>query len=54
MVKDALRVDVIRNASYHIRIPFGSLMLSRFCGTVLAQIIFIPAAYWIKWVVPYL
>ncbi|BFT72362.1 lipid II flippase Amj family protein [Paenibacillus sp. P36] len=33
---------------------FGSLMFSRFCGTVLAQIIFIPAAYWIKWIVPYL
>lgn len=33
---------------------FGSLMLSRFCGTLLPQIIFLPAAYWIKWIVPHL
>ncbi|MBP1993041.1 lipid II flippase Amj family protein [Paenibacillus eucommiae] len=33
---------------------FGALMFSRFCGTLLAQVIFIPAAYWIKAIVPYL
>ncbi|BBH20064.1 hypothetical protein Back11_14090 [Paenibacillus baekrokdamisoli] len=33
---------------------FGFLMFSRFCGTLFAQIIFIPAAYWIKAIVPYL
>ncbi|MBP1967118.1 lipid II flippase Amj family protein [Paenibacillus aceris] len=33
---------------------FGALMFSRFCGTLLAQVILIPAAYWIKTIVPYL
>jgi hypothetical protein len=33
---------------------FGSLMFSRFCGTIFAQIILLPAAFWIKTVVPYL
>ncbi|MBO7749052.1 lipid II flippase Amj family protein [Paenibacillus sp. MWE-103] len=33
---------------------FGALMFSRFCGTLLAQIILLPAAYWIKSIVPYL
>lgn len=33
---------------------FGALMISRFCGTLLAQFLLIPAAYWIKSVIPYL
>lgn len=33
---------------------FGSLMFSRFFGTILAQLIFIPAAYWIHTIVPFL
>ncbi|UVI29226.1 lipid II flippase Amj family protein [Paenibacillus spongiae] len=30
---------------------FGMLMISRLLGTVLAQVLLVPAAYWIKWVV---
>ncbi|TCZ74662.1 DUF2837 family protein [Paenibacillus albiflavus] len=30
---------------------FGLLMISRFAGTLLAQLLLVPAAYWIKWVV---
>jgi hypothetical protein len=30
---------------------FGLLMLSRLLGTVLAQALLVPAAYWIKWMV---
>ncbi|MCQ6557205.1 lipid II flippase Amj family protein [Paenibacillus mendelii] len=30
---------------------FGMLMISRLLGTVLAQVLLIPAAYWIKWIV---
>lgn len=30
---------------------FGLLMLSRLLGTVLAQLLLVPAAYWIKWIV---
>lgn len=30
---------------------FGLLMISRFVGTILAQLLFIPSAYWIKWIV---
>ncbi|TMV49510.1 DUF2837 family protein [Paenibacillus mesophilus] len=30
---------------------FGLLMVSRLAGTVLAQILLVPAAYWIKWMV---
>jgi hypothetical protein len=33
---------------------FGSLMFSRLCGTLLAQLILLPAAYWIQWIVPFL
>lgn len=29
---------------------YGWLMISRFCGTLLAQLLFLPAAYWIAWV----
>jgi len=31
---------------------FGLLMISRFLGTLLAQLLFIPAAYWIIWMSP--
>ncbi|GGD77522.1 lipid II flippase Amj family protein [Paenibacillus nasutitermitis] len=30
---------------------FGLLMLSRLAGTLLAQLLLVPAAYWIKWLV---
>jgi hypothetical protein len=30
---------------------FGLLMMSRFLGTILAQLLLIPAAYWISWMV---
>lgn len=30
---------------------FGLLLLSRFAGTLLAQLLFLPAAYWIEWIV---
>jgi Alternate to MurJ len=30
---------------------FGLLMISRFVGTILAQLLLVPAAYWIKWIV---
>ncbi|MBH5320281.1 lipid II flippase Amj family protein [Paenibacillus sp. GSMTC-2017] len=30
---------------------FGVLMMSRLLGTVLAQVLLVPAAYWIKWLV---
>ncbi|MBW7453720.1 lipid II flippase Amj family protein [Paenibacillus sepulcri] len=30
---------------------FGLLMLSRLTGTLLAQLLLVPAAYWIKWMV---
>lgn len=30
---------------------FGLLMVSRLLGTVLAQVLLLPAAYWIKWMV---
>lgn len=30
---------------------FGLLMMSRLFGTVLAQVLLVPAAYWIKWMV---
>lgn len=30
---------------------FGLLMLSRLAGTLLAQVLLVPAAYWIKWMV---
>jgi hypothetical protein len=30
---------------------FGLLMISRLIGTVLAQVLLVPAAYWIKWMV---
>lgn len=30
---------------------FGLLMVSRLMGTVLAQVLLLPAAYWIKWMV---
>lgn len=33
---------------------FGLLMMSRFCGTLLAQFIFIPAAYWVAWITPFI
>lgn len=33
---------------------FGALMLSRFCGTLLAQLLLLPAAYWIQAVVPFI
>ncbi|MNH94871.1 hypothetical protein D3C73_475000 [compost metagenome] len=33
---------------------FGLLMLSRFAGTILAQLLFIPAAYWLKWLLPFM
>ncbi|QHW29655.1 DUF2837 family protein [Paenibacillus rhizovicinus] len=33
---------------------FGALMLSRLGGTLLAQLILLPAAYWIKSIVPFL
>ncbi len=28
----------------------GAFMLSRLAGTLLAQLLFLPAAYWIGWV----
>ncbi|HGE5779353.1 MULTISPECIES: lipid II flippase Amj family protein [Bacillus] len=30
---------------------FGLLMISRFLGTLLAQLIFVPGAYWILWII---
>jgi hypothetical protein len=33
---------------------FGLLMLSRFAGTLLAQLFLLPAAYWLKWMLPLL
>lgn len=33
---------------------FGLLMMSRLFGTVLAQVLLVPAAYWIKWMVSFL
>jgi hypothetical protein len=30
---------------------FGLLMISRFVGTIIAQFLLVPAAYWIKWIV---
>jgi hypothetical protein len=30
---------------------FGLLMVSRFLGTVLAQVLLTPAAYWINWMI---
>ncbi|WP_214628331.1 lipid II flippase Amj family protein [Paenibacillus agaridevorans] len=30
---------------------FGLLMISRLLGTVFAQVLLVPAAYWIKWIV---
>ncbi|MNR69250.1 hypothetical protein D3C85_1943680 [compost metagenome] len=33
---------------------FGMLMISRFAGTLLAQLIFVPAAYWVSFVVQWL
>jgi hypothetical protein len=30
---------------------FGLLMFSRLCGTLLAQLLLVPCAYWIAWVV---
>ncbi|MFC4098116.1 lipid II flippase Amj family protein [Paenibacillus xanthanilyticus] len=33
---------------------YGALMLSRLGGTLLAQALFLPAAYWVQWAVPYL
>lgn len=32
---------------------FGLLMISRLLGTVFAQVLLVPAAYWIKWIVPF-
>ena len=32
---------------------FGMFMISRFCGTLLAQFIFVPAAYWITWLIQF-
>lgn len=30
---------------------FGWLMISRFLGTLLAQLLFVPGAYWILWII---
>ncbi|WP_379129684.1 lipid II flippase Amj family protein [Paenibacillus sp. sgz500958] len=30
---------------------FGLLMVSRLCGTMVAQVLLVPAAYWINWMV---
>lgn len=33
---------------------FGLLMLSRFAGTLLAQLLLVPAALWLKWLLPFI
>lgn len=33
---------------------YGVLMLSRFMGTLLAQFLIVPAAYWISWIVQWI
>lgn len=33
---------------------FGLLMLSRFAGTLLAQLLLVPGALWIKWIVSFM
>jgi hypothetical protein len=35
-----------------IRDMYMWLMISRFFGTLLAQILLIPAAYWVVWITP--
>lgn len=36
-------------ARQHLGTIFGAFMFSRLAGTLLAQLLFIPAAYWIGW-----
>ncbi|WP_219838180.1 lipid II flippase family protein [Paenibacillus sp. R14(2021)] len=51
MTEKVLRREAKQTA---INSVFGALMASRFCGTLAAQLILLPAAYWIKVIVPYL
>jgi uncharacterized membrane protein YeaQ/YmgE (transglycosylase-associated protein family) len=36
----------------HIRDIYLGLMISRFFGTLLAQLLLVPAAYWVAWIAP--